>query len=107
MGPEANLAALVDAGKNCLFVAALTGAVGVLIGVLSLTGIISAFRTCCVDLAGQSILLTIGLIASRPLCSGLPLPITATYLVVAVVAVPALIKLGRADAFGASDHLLA
>ncbi len=86
--------ALVDAGKNSLFVAALTGAVGILIGVLSLTGIVIRFPYLLVDLAGQSILLTIALIAVATFVLGLPLPITATYLVVAVVAVPALLNLG-------------
>jgi TRAP transporter 4TM/12TM fusion protein len=94
MGPKEIWLALVDAGKNCLFVAALTGAVGILIGVLSLTGIIVRFPYMLVDLAGQSILLTIGLIACATFVLGLPLPITATYLVVAVVGVPALLKLG-------------
>ena len=94
MGPKEIWRALVDAGKNCLFVAALTGAVGILIGVLSLTGIIVRFPYILVDLAGQSILLTVGLIACATFVLGLPLPITATYLVVAVVGVPALIKLG-------------
>jgi TRAP transporter 4TM/12TM fusion protein len=86
--------ALVDTGKNSLFVAALTGAVGILIGVLALTGIVIRFPYLLVDLAGQSIILTIGLIAVATFVLGLPLPITATYLVVAVVAVPALLKLG-------------
>jgi TRAP transporter 4TM/12TM fusion protein len=94
MGPKEIWRALVDAGKNCLFVAALTGAVGILIGVLSLTGIIVRFPYILVDLAGQSVLLTIGLIACATFVLGLPLPITATYLVVAVIGVPALIKLG-------------
>ena len=94
MGPKEIWLALVDAGKNCLFVAALTGAVGILIGVLSLTGIIVRFPYILVDLAGQSVLLTIGLIACATFVLGLPLPITATYLVVAVIGVPALIKLG-------------
>jgi TRAP transporter 4TM/12TM fusion protein len=94
MGPKEIWLALVDAGKNCLFVAALTGAVGILIGVLSLTGIIVRFPYVLVDLAGQSVLLTIGLIACATFVLGLPLPITATYLVVAVIGVPALIKLG-------------
>jgi TRAP transporter 4TM/12TM fusion protein len=86
--------ALVVTGKNCLFVAALTGAVGILIGVLALTGIVIRFPYLLVDLAGESILLTIALIAVATFVLGLPLPITATYLVVAVVAVPALVKLG-------------
>ena len=79
MGPKEIWLALVDAGKNCLFVAALTGAVGILIGVLSLTGIIVRFPYILVDLAGQSVLLTIGLIACATFVLGLPLPITATY----------------------------
>jgi TRAP transporter 4TM/12TM fusion protein len=94
MGPSQIWQALVDTGKNSLFVAALTGAVGILIGVLSLTGIVIRFPYLLVDLAGQSILLTVALIALATFVLGLPLPITATYLVVAVVAVPALLKLG-------------
>jgi len=61
---------------------------------LSLTGIIIRFPYMLIELAGQSILVTIGLIAIATFVLGLPLPITATYLVVAVVAVPALLKLG-------------
>jgi TRAP transporter 4TM/12TM fusion protein len=94
MGPVEIWQALVDTGKNSLFVAALTGAVGILIGVLSLTGLVIRFPYLLVDLAGQSVLLTIALIALATFVLGLPLPITATYLVVAVVAVPALLKLG-------------
>jgi TRAP transporter 4TM/12TM fusion protein len=94
MGPTQIWQALVNTGRNCLFVAALTGAVGVLIGVLSLTGIIIRFPYMLVELAGQSILITIALITCATFVLGLPLPITATYLIVAVVAVPALLKLG-------------
>jgi TRAP transporter 4TM/12TM fusion protein len=86
--------ALVNGGRDCLFVAALTGAVGVLIGVLALTGIAIRFSYILVELAGQNLFLTIALIAVATFILGLPLPITATYLVVAVVAVPALTKLG-------------
>ena len=94
MGPVQIWLALVEAGKQCLFVAALVGAVGVLIGVLSLTGIVIRFPYVLVDLAGNSVLLTVGLIACATFVLGLPLPITATYLIVAVVAAPALLKLG-------------
>jgi TRAP transporter 4TM/12TM fusion protein len=86
--------ALVNGGRDCLFVAALTGAVGVLIGILALTGIAIRFSYILVELAGQNLFLTIVLIAVATFIVGLPLPITATYLVVAVVAVPALTKLG-------------
>ena len=94
MGLKEIWQALVNGGKDCLFVAALTGAVGVLIGVLALTGIAIRFSYILVELAGQNLFLTITLIAVATFILGLPLPITATYLVVAVVAVPALVKLG-------------
>ncbi len=94
MGVRQIWQALVDGGKDCLFVASLTGAVGILVGVLALTGIAIRFSYILVDLAGQNLFLTIVLIAVATLILGLPLPITATYLVVAVVAVPSLLKLG-------------
>jgi TRAP transporter 4TM/12TM fusion protein len=94
MGPREIWQALVNGGRDCLFVAALTGAVGVLIGILALTGIAIRFSYILVELAGQNLFLTIVLIAVATFIVGLPLPITATYLVVAVVAVPALTKLG-------------
>ncbi|OGQ79685.1 MAG: hypothetical protein A3F90_18685 [Deltaproteobacteria bacterium RIFCSPLOWO2_12_FULL_60_19] len=94
MGVKEIWEALVGTGKNCLFVAALVGAVGVLIGVLSLTGIVIRFPYVLVDLAGENLLFTIGLIAVATFVLGLPLPITATYLIVAVIGVPALVKLG-------------
>jgi TRAP-type uncharacterized transport system fused permease subunit len=75
-------------------VAALTGAVGILIGVLALTGIGIRFSYILLELAGKSIPLTLLLLAVSTLVLGLALPITATYLMVAVVAVPALADLG-------------
>jgi TRAP transporter 4TM/12TM fusion protein len=93
MGLRAVWEALVDGGKATLFVAALTGAVGMLIGVLALTGIAIRFSYVIVSLAGNNLVLTILLIAVSTLILGLALPITATYLVVAVIAVPVLREL--------------
>jgi TRAP transporter 4TM/12TM fusion protein len=90
MGLKAVWEALVDGGRATLFVAALTGAVGILIGVLALTGIAIRFGWVMVQLAGPNLFLTILLIAVSTLVLGLALPITATYLVVAVIAVPVL-----------------
>jgi TRAP transporter 4TM/12TM fusion protein len=94
MGPGRIWQALVEGGKAGLYVAALTGAVGILIGVLALTGIGIRFSYILVELAGGSLPLTIALIAVATLVLGLALPITATYLMVAVVAVPVLSELG-------------
>ncbi len=74
--------------------AALTGAVGILIGVLALTGIGIRFSYVLVELAGGNLPLTLLLLAVVHAVLGLALPITATYLMVAVVAVPVLADLG-------------
>lgn len=94
MGPRRIWQALVDGGKASLYVAALTGAVGVLIGVLALTGIGIKFSYILIELGGKSLPLTLLLLAVATLVLGLALPITATYLMVAVVAVPVLTDLG-------------
>jgi len=94
MGPLQIWRALVEGGKASLFVAALTGAVGILIGVLALTGIGIRFSYILLEVAGKSLPLTLVLLACSTLVLGLALPITATYLMVAVVAVPAMADLG-------------
>jgi len=94
LGPARIWQALVEGGRASLFVAALTGAVGILIGVLALTGIGIRFSYILVEVAGKNLPLTLLLLAVATLVLGLALPITATYLMVAVVAVPVLIDLG-------------
>ena len=94
MGPSQIWEALVEGGKASLFVAALTGAVGILIGVLALTGIGIRFSYILLEVAGKNLPLTLLLIAVATLVLGLALPITATYLMVAVVAVPSIADLG-------------
>jgi TRAP transporter 4TM/12TM fusion protein len=94
LGPARIWTALVEGGKASLYVAALTGAVGVLIGVLALTGIGIRFSYILVEVAGKNLPLALLLLAVATLVLGLALPITATYLMVAVVAVPFLTDLG-------------
>ena len=86
----------MEGGKASLYVAALTGAVGILIGVLALTGIGIRFSYILVDVAGKNLPIALLLLAVATLVLGLALPITATYLMVAVVAVPFLTDLGLA-----------
>jgi TRAP transporter 4TM/12TM fusion protein len=94
LGPARIWEALVEGGKASLYVAALTGAVGILIGVLALTGIGIRFSYVLVEVAGGNLPLTLLLLAISTLVLGLALPITATYLMVAVVSVPVLVDLG-------------
>jgi TRAP transporter 4TM/12TM fusion protein len=96
LGPSRIWEALVEGGKASLYVAALTGAVGILIGVLALTGIGIRFSYILVEVAGKNLPIALLLLAVATLVLGLALPITATYLMVAVVAVPFLTDLGLA-----------
>jgi TRAP transporter 4TM/12TM fusion protein len=86
--------ALVDGGRSAAFVGAVTGAVGIIIGIVALTGIGIRFSTLVIVLSGQSLIAALFLIAAASFILGLGLPITAAYLVVAATAAPALTEFG-------------
>jgi TRAP transporter 4TM/12TM fusion protein len=94
MGPLQIWQALADGGRACTFVAAATGAVGIIVGILALTGIGIRFSSVVLTLAGQNLPLALLLIAMASFVLGMGMPITAAYLVVAVVAVPVLSEMG-------------
>jgi TRAP transporter 4TM/12TM fusion protein len=94
MGLKETWRALVDGGQSALFVGAVTGAVGMIIGIVSLTGIGIRFSTIVMMLSGQSLIAALGLITVASFILGLGLPITAAYLVVAATAAPALTEFG-------------
>ena len=86
--------ALEKGAKGSLIVAACCASAGLITGVISLTGMGMRFSDVLVSLAGGNmiILLTLTMIAS--LIMGLPLPPVSCYLILAVLAAPALIKSG-------------
>lgn len=94
MGPREIWQALVDGGRSSVFVAAVTGAVGVIIGIVALTGIGIRFSTIVTLLSGDSLLAALVFITLASFILGLGLPITAAYLVVAATAAPALTEFG-------------
>jgi TRAP-type uncharacterized transport system fused permease subunit len=70
------------------------GVIGIIIGVLTYSGLVLTFADIVIELAGGSLPLTILLIALASLILGMGVPVTAAYLITAVVAVPALTHLG-------------
>jgi TRAP-type uncharacterized transport system fused permease subunit len=62
--------------------------------VLTFSGLVLTFADIVIELAGGSLILTILLIALASLVLGMGVPVTAAYLITAVVAVPALTHLG-------------
>ena len=68
-------------------------AVGLVVNVVTTTGLGNAFSLMIVDWAGGSLLLTLVLIAAASLILGMGLPVTASYIVLATLAAPALYDL--------------
>ncbi|MDH3699915.1 MAG: TRAP transporter large permease subunit, partial [Alphaproteobacteria bacterium] len=71
-------------------------AVGVIVGMIAMTGLGLKMSLILVDLSGGSVLLAVLLVALTSLLMGMALPITASYLVLVVLAGPALEQLGVA-----------
>jgi TRAP-type uncharacterized transport system fused permease subunit len=80
--------------ESSLKIGATVGVIGIIIGVLTFSGLVLTFADIVIEMAGGSLHLTILLIALASLVLGMGVPVTAAYLVPAVVAVPALIHLG-------------
>ena len=80
-----------------LSVAATCAAAGIIVGVVTLTGLGLRFADIVVSYAGGSLLLTAIYTALIVWVVGLAVPVTASYIICAVVAAPALIKLGVPD----------
>jgi TRAP transporter 4TM/12TM fusion protein len=80
--------------ESSLKIGATVGVIGIIIGVLTYSGLVLTFADIVIELAGGSLILTIFLIALASLVLGMGVPVTAAYLITAVVAVPALTHLG-------------
>ena len=80
--------------ESSLKIGATVGVIGIIIGVLTYSGLVLTFADIVIELAGGSLVMTILLIALASLVLGMGVPVTAAYLITAVVAVPALTHLG-------------
>ncbi|WP_151704972.1 TRAP transporter permease [Nitrincola alkalilacustris] len=96
MGPLEIWEAIQLGAKNTLIVGATIGVIGVIVGTISLTGMGLKFSDLVISMAGGNLLLALGLVAIASLVLGMGVPVTAAYLIVAVLAVPALGELGVA-----------
>jgi len=83
-----------DGSEQSLKIGATVGVIGIIIGVLTYSGLVLTFADIVIELASGSLVLTILLIALASLVLGMGVPVTAAYLITAVVAVPALVHLG-------------
>lgn len=96
LGPRGLRDALVTGARNSLVVGAVAAAVGLIVGVVALTGLGLKMSNLLVSLSDGNLLLLMLLVALASLILGMALPITASYLVLVVLAGPALQELGVA-----------
>jgi len=86
--------ALERGAKGSLIVAACCASAGLITGVISITGMGMRFSDVLISLAGGNMLILLSLTMIASLIMGLPLPPVTCYLILAVLAAPALIKSG-------------
>ncbi|MCX8111422.1 MAG: TRAP transporter fused permease subunit [Syntrophorhabdaceae bacterium] len=93
-----NLPRLIEALKQgsltVLNVAAICASAGIIVGIVSLTGLGLKLSTIIIQYAAGNVLLTALYTGVLLWIIGLAVPITATYIIAAVIAAPALVKLG-------------
>ena len=97
MGLRKLLAALRDGSGQMLNVAATCAAAGIIVGVVAKTGLGLKFSAIIIGYAGGSLALTTLFTALIVWVIGLAVPVTASYIICAVIAAPALTKLGVPD----------
>ena len=95
--PQKLKRALADGTIGVLNAATTCASAGIIVGVVTLTGLGLKFSSIIIDYAGGSLLLTAIYTALIVWIVGLAVPVTASYIICAVIAAPALIKLGVPD----------
>jgi TRAP transporter 4TM/12TM fusion protein len=95
--PRRLVAALRDGSGQMLNVATTCAAAGIIVGVVAKTGLGLKFSAIVISYAGGSLLLTALYTALIVWIIGLAVPVTASYIICAVIAAPALTKLGVPD----------
>ena len=85
--------AVVDGVKNMTSTALLLVAVGIVINVVTTTGVGNAFSLMIVEWAQGSLLITLLLVALASLVLGMGLPVTASYIVLATLSAPLIFDL--------------
>jgi TRAP transporter 4TM/12TM fusion protein len=95
--PRKLVKALRGGSIGVLSVACTCAAAGIIVGVVTLTGLGLKFSSIIIAYAGGSLLLTAIYTAFIVWVIGLAVPVTASYIISAVIAAPALIMLGVPD----------
>jgi TRAP transporter 4TM/12TM fusion protein len=88
------LETLAQGARNAIVVAVACAAAGIIVGTVNLTGMGLRFSSLIVSLSQGIPLLALGLVAFTSLLLGMGLPVTASYIVLVILAGPGLMELG-------------
>jgi TRAP transporter 4TM/12TM fusion protein len=94
MGFRKLLDTLALAARMSASISAACACAGIIVGVVGLTGLGLKFSGMVLSIAGSSLFLALILILLASLILGMGLPVTASYIMLAVLAAPALLELG-------------
>jgi len=94
MGPRKIIEALISGARNSLAVGATAGVIGIIMGIVTMTGLGIKFSSVVISLSGGFLPLTIIFVGIAGYLLGMGVTITATYILLSVLAVPALMQLG-------------
>jgi len=94
MGIKDTLDALYMGAKNTISTAAILICVGIIIGVVAITGVAITFSGVVMELSHGILFFAIILVMLASLVLGMGLPVTASYIMLAVLAGPALVQMG-------------
>lgn len=86
--------ALVQGARNALMVSSACASAGIVIGIISMTGIGFKFINFVLALSDTSLILTLIVIMLTSIVMGMGVPTAAAYIIVGMLAAPALIKMG-------------
>lgn len=95
--PRKLIDALASGAVQSVGIAATCACAGIIVGVITLTGLGLKFSDIAIQAAGGSLVITAIYTALIVWVVGLAVPVTASYIICAVVAAPALMKLGVPD----------
>ncbi len=94
MGLGAIAEALYLGAKNMVSTGVVLLCAGIIVGIVLMTGMGTVFSIVAMDLSGGNLFLMIILVALASLILGMGLPVTAAYIVLAVLAAPAMQMMG-------------
>jgi TRAP transporter 4TM/12TM fusion protein len=97
IGIRGIIEALVDGARTALGVAAATAAAGIIVGVVTKTGLGLKLANGLLDLAGGALIPTLMLTMLAAIVLGMGSPTTANYVITSTIAAPAIILLGVPD----------